>query len=86
MALATKRGADMLIDAVGRQHEDVAALDLEHPVVDFDLRIHAQRAAEIALLRRDDDPVIVGQLLERVAGDAVDARVADMEDVRGRAP
>ena len=43
-----------------------------------------KRAAEIALLRRDDDAVIVGQLLERVADDAIDAGIADMKNMRGR--
>ena len=83
IAAATKRVADMLIDAVGRQQEDVAFFDLERLVVDFDLRIDAERAAQIALFRRDDDPVIVGELLERVAGDAVDPAIADMKDMRG---
>ena len=53
IALAMKRGADMLVHAVGRQQEDVAALDRERLVVDLDLRIDAHRPAEIALLRRD---------------------------------
>ena len=43
-----------------------------------------KRAAEIALLRRDDDAMVFGQLLERVAGDAVDAGIADMKQMRGR--
>jgi hypothetical protein len=43
--------ADMLINAVGDQHEGVALLDPERQMVDFDLRVHAERAAEIALLR-----------------------------------
>ena len=41
----------MLVDAVGDQDEDVALLDLERQIVDFDLGIYAERAAEIALLR-----------------------------------
>ena len=72
----------MLVDAVGHQHEDVALLHLEHLVVDLDLRIHAERAAEIALLRGNDDAVVVGELFQRVAGKAVDAAVADVKDVR----
>ena len=34
--------ADMLVDAVGDQHEGVALLDLERQIIDFDLRIHAR--------------------------------------------
>ena len=59
----------MLVDAVGRQQKNVALFDRKRPVVDFDLRIDPQRAAEIALLRGNDDPMIVGELLERVAGE-----------------
>ncbi|MGY4626164.1 hypothetical protein ACVWY3_003920 [Bradyrhizobium sp. USDA 4486] len=74
---------DEFIGAIGREQEGVAGLDLERVVVDFELRIDAERAAEIGLLGGDDDAVIVGQLLQRLAGHAVDAAVADMEDVRG---
>ena len=72
----------MLVDAVGREHEDVARLEPQHLVVDLDLRIYAERAAEIALLRGDDDAVVVGQLLQRVAGQAIDAGIADVEEMR----
>ena len=73
-------GADVLVDAVGRQQKDIALLDRQRPIVDLDLRIDAERAAEIALFRRNDDAMIVGELLERVAGQPVDAGIADMED------
>ena len=79
-----KAAADMLVDAVGRQQKEIAFFDRDRPVVDLDLRIDAQGAAQIALLRRNDDPVIFGQLFEGVAGDAVDAGVADMKNVRRR--
>ena len=74
--------AGMLIDAVGDEHKSVALLDPEHHVVDLDLGIYPERTAEIALLRRDDDAVVVGQLLERVAGDAIDPAVADVKQMR----
>ena len=63
-----KASLDMLVNTVGRQQKDIAFFDLERPVIDFNLRINSQRAAEVALLRRNDDPMIVGQLLERIAG------------------
>ena len=44
-------GPDVLVDAVGRQQKDIALLDLEHAVVDLDLRIDAQGAAQVVLLR-----------------------------------
>ena len=74
----------MLVDAVGRQQEKVAFFDRDGTVVDLDLRIDAQGAPQIALLGRNNDPVIFGQLFEAVSGDAVDAGIADMENVRGR--
>ena len=77
--------ADMLVDTVGHQQESVAPLDLERQIIDLDLRIGAERAAEIALLRRNDDAVIVGELFERVAGKTIDPAIADVKDVpRGR--
>ena len=76
-------GAEMLVDAVGREHENVARLEPQHLVVDLDLRIYAERPAEIALLRGDDDAVVVGQLLQRVAGQAIDAGIADVKEMRG---
>ncbi len=41
----------MGVDAVGRQHKQIPLLDLQHAVVDLDLRIDAKRTAQIALLR-----------------------------------
>jgi len=42
--------ADMLVDAVRHEDEGIALLDLERQVIDFDLRVYSERAAEIALL------------------------------------
>ena len=75
----------MLVDAVGRQHQHVAFGDLQRAIIDLDLRIDAERAAQIALGRRHRDAVILGQLLERSAGQPIHARIADVEDVRGGA-
>ncbi len=76
-------GADMVADAISHLDEDVAFFEMDHPVVDLDLGIHAQRPAEVSLFRRYDDPMIVGELLEGVAGQAIEAGIADMEDVSG---
>ena len=46
-----KARPDMGVDAIGRQHEHIPLLDLEHAVVDLDLRIDSECAAQIALLR-----------------------------------
>ena len=74
---------DMPVNAVGREHEPVAHLQRHRPVVDLDMRIDPERAAQIGLLRRDDHPVILGKLLQRIAGQAIDPAVADMEQMRG---
>ena len=43
------------------------------------------RLAEVVqTLQLDDDAVIVGELLERVAGHPIDAGITDMEQMRGR--
>ena len=75
---------DVLVDAVGRQHQHVTRGELHRLVVDLDAGLHAECAAEIGLLRGDDDAVVLGELLQRAAGHPIDAAVADMEDV-GRA-
>ena len=45
-----KRRADVLVDPVGRQQKDVAFLDRERPVIDLDLGVNPEGAAQIALL------------------------------------
>jgi hypothetical protein len=75
---------DVLVDAVGGQHEDVASLDLERAVVDLDLRVEADRPAEIALLPGHPHAVILRELLERGTGQPVDPGVPDVENVGGR--
>ena len=72
--------ADVFVDAVGGEQEDIAFFQRNRLIVDFDLRIDPQRAAEIGLLGGNDDPVIVGQLLECVAGEPVDAAIAGVKD------
>src|SRR3546814_14459337 len=76
-------GRDVFVDTVGGQQEDGAGRDRHRQVVDLELRIDAERAAEIALLRRDDDPVILGQLLKGLAAEPPDAGIADTEPMRG---
>ena len=73
----------MLVDAVGSQNKGVSQFDRQHLIVDFDLRPHSQGAAEVDFLRRHEDPMVVGELFEGVAGHAVDTRVTDMDDMRG---
>jgi hypothetical protein len=45
-----KARSDMGVNAISRQHEHISLLDLQHTIVDLDLRIDAERAAQIALL------------------------------------
>ena len=74
---------DVLANAVGGLHEDVALFQRQHAIVDLDPRAHAQRATEIDLLRRQRHAMVVGQLLQRAAGQAIQAGIADVEDVCG---
>ncbi len=82
--LRCEAGADMLVNAVGRQQKNVTGLDCERLVVDFDRCVDAERSAQIALLRRDREPVILGQLLHGIVQDAVDSEVADVKQMCGR--
>jgi len=77
--------ADMLVHAIGRQQEHVAGFHGLGVIVDFQMRRQAQRAAQVTFVVRDPDAVILGQLLDRAIPQAIDARVADMQDVRGGA-
>ena len=56
----------VLVNAVGGEDENIAACDANGLVVDLELRIDAQRTAEIDLLGRDDHPVIFGKLLSEL--------------------
>ena len=78
-----KRGVGVFVDAVGGQHQQVADRQVQRLVVDLDLAAHAQRTRKVALLRRHPDAMVLGQLLQLVAAQAVDAGVADVEQVRG---
>ena len=49
--LGGKAGADMLVDAVGRQHEHVAYFGRERLVVDLDPWVDAQRPARNSFVR-----------------------------------
>jgi hypothetical protein len=42
----------VLVDAVGGEHEHVAALDFQRLVVDLDLRVEAYGTAQIAFALR----------------------------------
>jgi hypothetical protein len=83
MASMMNGGCSEFVDAVGGQDEQVAFFDLQGQIVDFELRADAQRAAEIALIRGNDQPMVVGQLLQVAVAEAINAAVADMEDMRG---
>src|SRR5262245_65168838 len=74
----------MLIHTIGREQKKVALSYVDRTVVDLDLRIDAQSAPKIALLRRNGDPVVLGQLFKRVPGDAVNSGVANVKNVCGR--
>ena len=56
---------------------------LTRAIVDFELRIHAQRATEIALVLRDPEPMIFGELLQSAVAQPIDSRIADVKDMRG---
>ena len=64
---------DVVADAVRREHEEIAPLDPQGEIIDFDMRVHAQRAAEIGFMRREDDAVVLRQLLASSVAQAIDA-------------
>ena len=70
-----------LVDAVRHQHEGVAHLQRIGLVVDFQMFAHTQGPAEIALLGGCPQAVVFGELLKAIAGEVMDAGIADMKEV-----
>ena len=62
-----------LVHAIGGEHEDVTLLQPQRLVVDVEVRVNAERAAEVTLLAGHPDAVVVGELLEQPVTQAVDA-------------
>jgi hypothetical protein len=75
--------ADELMHAIGRDQKDVAGIQARELVVDLQVRVHAERAAQVTLLLRDPQAVVGGELLQRGVTHAINARVAGVEQVRG---
>ena len=73
---------EVLVHAVGGEQEQVARCQREVAVVDFQMRVDAQGAAEIAGFGADTHAVILAQLFESAFTQAMDARIADVEQVR----
>jgi hypothetical protein len=80
--LGDKGGLHKLVHAVGGQHKDVPHLQRHGEVVQLQLWLHAQGAAEVTLVLRHDHAVVGGELFQRAALQPADARVAHVEDVR----
>ena len=76
---------DVLVHAVGGQDEDVAGLGPHAGMVDLHASARAECPAEIGFLRRQDEAVILGQLLQGAARNPADPPVADVEEVGGAA-
>jgi len=73
---------DVLVDAIGDEQEQIADRQRQSAVVDLQVPVDAQRAAEVAGVRRHAHAVIFGQLFEVAVAQSIDARIADVEQVR----
>ncbi len=74
--------ADVLVDAIGDEQEQIADRQRQGAVVDLQVPVDAQRAAQVAGFRRHAHAVIVGQLFEAAVAQSIDACIADVEQVR----
>ncbi len=74
--------ADVLVDAIGGEQEQIADRQRQSAVVDLQVPVDAQRAAEVAGIRRHAYAVIFGQLFKAAVAQSIDARIADVEQVR----
>lgn len=75
--------ARMRIHTIRRHDEGVTGLHRQRPVVDLDVAVHAHRTGQERVRWRDDEPMVVGQLLQRTARHPVDSAVARMKKVSG---
>jgi hypothetical protein len=73
---------DVFMHAVGGDDEHVARLQRHGAIVDVELRMDAEGAAQIALVLADDDAMFLRQWFGIAAAQQRDATVADMEQVR----
>ena len=77
-----ERRVDVLVHPIGCKQERVTFFGIHCSIIDLDLRIGADRAAEITLPFTHPDAVIVRQLLERISLNPLIACVTDMENMR----
>jgi len=73
------RRTDVLVDAIGDEQEQIADRQRQGAVVDLHVPVDAQRAAEVAGIRRHAHAVIFGQLFEAAIAQPIDARIADVK-------
>lgn len=76
--------SDMFVDAIRGKQEDVSFFQVDRTVIDLEMSVDAERAAQVALLRRYPEPMVAGDLLERIPMHLVDPRIAHMENMRPR--
>ena len=78
-------GRQVFVHAVAGQHEAVAALQWQVAVIQFQMRLEAQRAAQVVLATPDPHPVVFGERLHGVAAQPQDAHVTGVEEMGGAA-
>ena len=69
------------IGAIGGEQEEIAGLQRQCLIIDFQMLMNTQRAAEIALLGGQPEPVVLGQGFQCRVAQPVDARIPHMEQV-----
>ena len=69
------------VDPVGGQHEQVIHLDRQHVVVEIQVTIDAEGSRQVGLFAGHHDAMVVGKQFELLTTQAVDAPVADVEEV-----
>ena len=80
---AVYRGrVELVAGAIGGEQVDLAGCGFPAAVVDLDVRGGAEGAGEIALARRVLDAVVGAELFECLRVQAIDARIADVQQVQ----
>ena len=74
--------AQKIMNAIGRENENVAALNRQLPVIDRQIALHAEGPGQIFLLPGHAYTVIVREPFDMPVPQEVNPGVADMKDMR----
>ena len=73
-----------IMHAVGRENKDIPGFDGQRLIINFQINVDADGAAEIFLVARSGDPVVGGQWFQLGVPQSANTGVANVKNMRGR--